>query len=51
MVRVSAVSKERWQEVGGMIPDSLGLGIVIWALDKTSARESEDEARWYTRRR
>ena len=27
-----------------MIPDSLAPGIVIWAPDKTSARESGDEA-------
>ena len=37
--------KEIWQEVGGMIPDSLAPGIVIRAPDKTSARESGDEAR------
>ena len=30
---------------GGMIPDSLAPGIVIRAPDKTSARESGDEAR------
>ena len=35
---------EIWQEVGGMIPDSLAPGIVIRAPDKTSARESGDEA-------
>ena len=33
-----AASKERWQEVGAMIPDSLAPGIVIQAPDKTSAR-------------
>ena len=27
-----------------MIPDSLAPGIVIWAPDKTSARESGNEA-------
>ena len=37
--------KEIWQEVGEMIPDSLAPGIVIRAPDKTSARESGDEAR------
>ena len=42
-----AVSKKRWQEVGGMIPDSLAteIIIVIQAPDKTSARESGDEAK------
>ena len=40
VVHLSAVSKERWKEVDGMIPDS---GIVIRAPDKTSARESENE--------
>ena len=30
-----------------MIPDSLAPGIVIRALDKTSARESGDEARYW----
>ena len=39
-----AVSKEIWQEVGWMIPDSLAPGIVIPALDKTRERESGDEA-------
>ena len=39
-----AVSKKGWQEVGGMIPDSLAPGIAIRAPDKTSARESGDEA-------
>ena len=36
-----AVSKERWQKVGGMIPD---FGIAIRAPDKIRARESVDEA-------
>ena len=33
-----------------MIPDSLAPGIVIPAPDKTSARESGDEASWHERR-
>ena len=41
--RLIAVRKERLQEVGGMIPDSLGPGIFIRAQDKISARESGDE--------
>ena len=32
-----------WQEVDGMISDSLAPGIVIRAPDKTSARESGGE--------
>ena len=40
-----AISKERWQEVGGMISDFLATEIVIQAPDKTSARESGDEAK------
>ena len=39
-----AVSKEMWQEVGGIIPDSLASEIVIRAPNKSSARESADEA-------
>ena len=44
MVRLSAVSKKKCQEVGGVIPVSLAPGIVIRAPDKTRARESGDEA-------
>ena len=35
VVHLSAVSKERWQEVDGMIIDSVAPGIVIGAPDKT----------------
>ena len=38
-------SKEVWQEVGGMVPDSLSPGIVKGEPDKTSERESGDEAK------
>ena len=44
VVHLSAVSKERWQEIGGMIPDSLAPGISGRATGKASARESGDEA-------
>ena len=37
-------SKEIWQKVGGMIPDSHAPGFVIRAPDKTSTRKSGDEA-------
>ena len=40
---VIAVSKQIWQEVGGMIL-SLAAGIVIRAPDKTSVREFWDVA-------
>ena len=45
MVHLSAVSKNIWQEVGGMISHSPAPGIVIRAPDWISERESGDKTR------
>ena len=47
VIHLSAVSKERWQEVSGMIPDSLLFGIIIRAPHKTSAAESGNDAMYH----
>ena len=46
---LTAVNKEIWQEVGGMIPDSLASRIVILAQHKNRPRKSRDEASRHAR--